>query len=94
MEDGNFAFRVSRLKVFSKLNLHKGYYQVSVAPEDIQKTDIITPFEMYKFLRIPFGLCSAINTFQRKIRGIGDTQNMGYRVIHKTRAIGGYTKNG
>ena len=50
--------------VFSEFNLQKGYYQVPVALEDIQKTSIITPFGMYKFLCMPIGLCSAGYIFQ------------------------------
>ena len=36
-----------------------------VAQEDIEKTAIITPFGMFEFLVMPFGLRNAGNTFQR-----------------------------
>ena len=35
-----------------------------MALEDIQKTAIITPSGMFEFLRLPFGLRNAGNTFQ------------------------------
>ena len=60
----DFTSRISGSTVFSKLNLQKGYYQVLVALEDIQKTAIITPFGMFEFLRMPFGIRNAGNTFQ------------------------------
>ena len=63
----DFTSRITCSTVFSKCDLQKGYYQVSVAPEDIQKTAIITPFGMFKFLWMPFGLWNAGNTFQQLI---------------------------
>ena len=36
-----------------------------MALEDIAKTAIITLFGLYKYLRMPFGLMSAAQTFQR-----------------------------
>jgi cleavage and polyadenylation specificity factor subunit 1 len=42
-------------RVFSKLDLKKGYLQVPVATLDIPKTAIIiTPFSLFKFIRMPF----------------------------------------
>ena len=61
----DFSARISGSKFFSKLDLQKGYYQVPMAPDDIKKTAIITPFGMFEFLRLPFGLRNAGQTFQR-----------------------------
>ena len=41
-----------------------------MADEDICKTTIITPFGMFEFLRLPFGLRNAGNTFQRMMDSI------------------------
>ena len=51
--------------VFSKLDLVKGYYQVPVAAADVPKTAIITPFGLFEFTKMLFGLRNAAQTFQR-----------------------------
>ena len=61
----DFSANLANAQVFSKIDLVKGYHQIPVAPEDIPKIAIITPFGLCEFLRMPFGLKNAAQTFQR-----------------------------
>jgi Reverse transcriptase (RNA-dependent DNA polymerase) len=62
---GDLSSRLDGCTVFSKLDLQKGYFQVPVAAGDVTKMAIITPFCLFEFLRMPFGLKNAGMTFQR-----------------------------
>ena len=45
------------------LNGYFGYNQISVAPEDQEKTTFTCPFGTFAFRRMPFGLCNDPCTF-------------------------------
>jgi hypothetical protein len=55
----DLAARLDSCNIFSKLDLRKGYLQVPAPAADIPKTAIITPLELFEFLRMPFGLRNA-----------------------------------
>ncbi len=61
----DFSARVAGCKVFSKIDLRKGYYQIPMHPADIRKTTICTPFGLFEFRCMLFGLRNAANTFQQ-----------------------------
>ena len=67
----DLTVRLCGSKFFTKLDLRKGYYQVSMNRRDIQKTAVITPFGLYEFLQMPFGLTNAGQTFQRLMDRFG-----------------------
>jgi len=57
-------------KVFSRLDLVKAFYHIPVADSDIEKTAIITPFGLFEFLVMPFGLRNAAQSFQRHMHSV------------------------
>ena len=60
---------------FSTMDLASGYNQVPVAESDRPKTAFCTPFGLFEWNRMPFGLCNAPSTFQRLMQRIfGDQQ--------------------
>ena len=64
-------------RVFSKLDLLKGYFQVPVHSADVSKTAIITPFGSYVFHYSTFGFRNSGATFQRMTDSIfGDLSNV------------------
>jgi hypothetical protein len=56
-------------ELLSFLDAYSGYHQFSMAKEDEEKTTFITPFSVFCCIKMPFGLITAGNTFQRMVQG-------------------------
>jgi len=76
--DDIFA-KISRSCFFSKMDFCKGYWQIPMAKDDRAKTAFATPFGLYQFRQMPFGLQNAGATYGRMMRrvlqGLKSTDN-------------------
>ena len=55
---------------FSKLDANSGFWQIPLSPESARLTTFITPFGRFHFNRLPFGITSAPEHFQRRMSTI------------------------
>lgn len=72
----DFTYQLHGKKIFSKLDLKMAYFWIPIAKQDAQKTAIITPFGLFEFTCMTFGLRNSGQTFQRfmheVLRGLDD----------------------
>ena len=63
----DLSTKLEGMKMFSTIDLRKGYWLVPVRASEVPKTAVIviTPFGLWEFLRMPFGLKNAGQTCQR-----------------------------
>jgi len=56
---------VGQSKYLSKIDLHKGFYQIMLTEKARVTSAFITPFGLYEYLVMPFGMRNSPATFQR-----------------------------
>lgn len=61
----DFTYILAGKKIYSRLDINRAYNCIPVQEADIEKTAVITPFGLFEFPRMPFGLRNAAQTFQR-----------------------------
>ena len=66
----DFASHLSGRTIFLMINLIKGYHQIPVHAMDIPKIVVITPFDLFEFLRTMFVLANAVQAFQRPMDSV------------------------
>ena len=75
-ENGTFFFlwnTLAQLKdanIFTKFDANSGFWQIPLTKESSSLTTFITPFGRYWFKRLPFGISSAPEHFQRRMSEI------------------------
>ena len=61
---------MKKVKIFSVMDAKDGFLQVRLTPESAKLTTFHTPFGRYKWKRMPFGISSAPEEFQRQLQDI------------------------
>ena len=56
--------RLAGATFFTSIDMVSGYHQIEVAEEDKAKTAFISPYGLYQYCRMPYGLAGAPATFQ------------------------------
>ena len=57
-------------RVYSKLDANSGFHQIELDPASVKLTTFVTPFGRFAFNRLPYGITSAPEHFQRRMNQI------------------------
>ena len=70
-------------RYFSTMDLKSGFWQVKVSEESRQYTAFtVSSMGVYKFLRMPYGLCNALATFQHLMQNCLGELNLSFAMVY------------
>eukprot|EP00731_Ephydatia_muelleri_P031104 Em0022g618a len=75
--------QLAEATAFSKIDANSGFWQIPLAKESHLLPTFITPFGRYCFTKLPFGISSAPELFQRRMDGILSETEQRYAQIEK-----------
>ncbi|KFD63451.1 hypothetical protein M514_24377 [Trichuris suis] len=78
----DFNHQLRGKRIFSKIDLQQRYHQIPVRREDVPKTAIITPFGLFEYLMMPFGLRNT-NPCSKRRR----SENCNYHTLRSLRYL-------
>lgn len=61
----DFTYQLKDMKLFSKIDIKTAYYWIPINKEDAKKTAVITPFGLFEFNCMTFGLKNGSQSYQR-----------------------------
>lgn len=66
----DFSANLNGKKIFTTIDLKTAYWQIPLAKNDCKKTAMTTPWGLFEYTRMPFGLINAPATYQRFVDSI------------------------
>ncbi|GFU15623.1 transposon Tf2-9 polyprotein [Trichonephila clavipes] len=66
----DFAHALHGKRIFSKIDIFKAFHQIPTAECDIPKTAVTTPWGLYEYTHLCFGLVNAPQTFMRFMHAV------------------------
>jgi hypothetical protein len=74
---------MAKCKLFAKIDLNQAYLQVSLKPSCRDITTINTPFGLYRYKRLNFGIKTASHIFQRAVESVLNPLNIKGLIIYQ-----------
>ena len=66
----SFTHKLKGSKIFSKIDLFSAFHNVLINPKDVKKTTTLTPWGVFVYKRLAFGLSGAPGTFMKLIDSV------------------------